>query len=105
MRPRSTRRRAEPPAGTASAPPPESAAPSKDLIHGWAALCQEVGVSRWPIWRAIKKGLFPAPIVTGPASAGRYARIAWHRSEIEKWKKERPRRTYGAPAALQEARA
>ena len=64
--------------------------PGGELIRGWAGLCEEVRRSRVQIWRDIRAGQFPPPIETGPNS------IAWFRSEIEAWKRSRPRRTYGS---------
>jgi predicted DNA-binding transcriptional regulator AlpA len=63
--------------------------PGGELIRGWAGVCADVGRSRVQIWRDVRAGLFPAPIETGPNS------IAWFRSEVEEWKRSRPRRTYG----------
>ncbi len=68
-----------------------ASAPIGDLIAGWAGICAEVPKSRVQLWRDIRAGLFPAPIETGPNS------VAWFRSEIEDWKRSRPRRTYRAP--------
>lgn len=53
------------------------------------------GLSRTTIWRRIKAGTFPAPIELGQNSVG------WLASEIEAWKKNRPRRTYGAKTLYQ----
>jgi predicted DNA-binding transcriptional regulator AlpA len=69
-----------------------------DLIRGWAGICAEVHKSRVQLWRDIRAGRFPQPIETGPNS------IAWVRSEVEEWKRTRPRRTYSAvPQADQAA--
>jgi predicted DNA-binding transcriptional regulator AlpA len=68
-----------------------ASAPAGDLIAGWAGICAEVPKSRVQLWRDIRAGLFPAPIETGPNS------VAWFRSEVEDWKRSRPRRTYRAP--------
>lgn len=64
-----------------------------DLIPGWAGICAEIHKSRVQIWRDVRAGRFPAPIETGANS------IAWVRSEVEEWKRSRPRRTYGAAQA------
>jgi predicted DNA-binding transcriptional regulator AlpA len=61
-----------------------------ELIRGWTGVCEEVSRSRVQLWRDIRAGRFPPPIETGPNS------IAWFRSEIEAWKRSRPRRTYGS---------
>lgn len=77
-------------AGTAVVVAPTPDGPGGELIRGWAELCEEVRRSRVQIWRDIRAGQFPPPIETGPNS------IAWFRSEIEAWKRSRPRRTYGS---------
>ncbi len=48
------------------------------------------GLSRTTIWRRVKAGKFPAPLVLGENSIG------WTAQSIEDWLKSRPRRTYGA---------
>ncbi len=68
-----------------------------ELIPGWAGICKEVPRSRVQIWRDIRAGRFPPPIETGANS------IAWIRSEVEQWKRSRPRRTYTQPQAGQAA--
>jgi predicted DNA-binding transcriptional regulator AlpA len=73
--------------------PDASTSPGEDLIPGWAGICAEVHKSRVQLWRDIRAGRFPAPIETGANS------VAWFRSEIEEWKRSRPRRTYGAVRA------
>jgi predicted DNA-binding transcriptional regulator AlpA len=80
------KRNAEPAVGVA----PNADGPSGELIRGWAGICEEVRRSRVQIWRDIRAKRFPPPIETGPNS------IAWFRSEIEAWKRSRPRRTYGS---------
>ena len=50
------------------------------------------GLSRVTIWRRVKAGKFPAPLVLGENSIG------WTAQSIEDWLKSRPRRTYGAEA-------
>lgn len=76
--------------GAAAAFPPNAGGPGQELISGWASICAEVHRSRTQLWRDIRSGRFPPPIETGPNS------IAWFRSEIEAWKRSRPRRTYGS---------
>ena len=51
------------------------------------------GLSRTTIWRRVKAGNFPAPLVLGENSIG------WTAQSIEDWLKSRPRRTYGAETA------
>ena len=68
----------------------ETGALGGELIRGWAGICAEFHKSRVQIWRDVRAGTFPAPIETGANS------IAWFRSEVEEWKRSRPRRTYGA---------
>ena len=48
-----------------------------------------IGKSRVQIWRAVRAGLFPAPISLGPNSTGFY------QDEIDDWLESRPRQTYG----------
>jgi prophage regulatory protein len=74
---------------------PEEVASSAvgDLIPGWAGVCQEVHKSRVQLWRDVRAGVFPAPIEMGPN------RVAWIRSEVEQWKRTRPRRTYRSPVS------
>ncbi len=62
---------------------------TSDLIRGWDGVCEEVKKSRVQLWRDIRAGTFPAPIELGANSVG------WYRSEVEEWKRSRPRRTYG----------
>ncbi len=50
------------------------------------------GLSRTTIWRRVKAGKFPAPLVLGENSIG------WTAQSIEDWLESRPRRTYGAEA-------
>jgi predicted DNA-binding transcriptional regulator AlpA len=77
-------------AETAVGVAPNADSPGRELISGWAGLCEEVPRSRVQIWRDIRAGRFPPPIETGTNS------IAWFRSEVEAWKRSRPRRTYGS---------
>jgi predicted DNA-binding transcriptional regulator AlpA len=67
-----------------------------DLVRGWAGATHETGMSRTQLWRGIRAGTFPAPIVLGPNS------VAWFKREIDEWLASRPRRTYTAPAAAAE---
>lgn len=46
--------------------------------------------SRATIWRAVRRGDFPKPVVIGRNSIG------WHADEIEAWVAALPRRGYGA---------
>ncbi len=48
------------------------------------------GLSRVTIWRRVKAGKFPAPLVLGENSIG------WTAQSIEDWLESRPRRTYGS---------
>ena len=50
------------------------------------------GLSRTTIWRHVRAGTFPAPLVLGKASIG------WPESAIKKWLDSRPRRTYSSEA-------
>jgi prophage regulatory protein len=70
---------------------PDAGNPSGELIRGWAGICAEVCKSRVQLWRDIAAGRFPAPVSIGANS------IAWFKSEVDEWKRSRPRRTYGAP--------
>ncbi len=51
------------------------------------------GLSRVTIWRRVKAGNFPAPLILGENSIG------WTAQSIEDWLESRPRRTYGAEVA------
>lgn len=46
--------------------------------------------SRTTIWRAVKRGDFPQPVIIGRNSIG------WRADEIEAWVAALPRRGYGA---------
>jgi predicted DNA-binding transcriptional regulator AlpA len=71
----------------------DATGPSGELIRGWAGICEEVRKSRVQLWRDIRAGRFPAPIETGANS------IAWFKSEVDEWKRSRPRRTYSPAQA------
>ncbi len=62
----------------------------RNVISGYKALTAKIGGSRVKVWRDVRDGLFPAPIVLGPNSVG------WYEDEVEEWLASRPRRTYGA---------
>ena len=49
-----------------------------------------IGKSRVQIWRDVRAGRFPAPVILGPNSVGFYE------DEITAWLASRPRRIYGA---------
>ena len=51
------------------------------------------GLSRTTIWRKVKAGSFPAPLVLSENSIG------WTAQSIEDWLESRPRRTYGTEVA------
>ena len=46
--------------------------------------------SRVTIWRRVKSGDFPAPVVFG-------SRVFWHQDELDEWAKRLPRRDYKTP--------
>ena len=50
------------------------------------------GLSRTTIWRKVKDGSFPPPLVISQNSIG------WPAKTIADWLASRPRRTYGAEA-------
>ncbi len=52
-----------------------------------------IGKSRVQIWRDVRAGRFPAPMILGPNSTG------FFEDEITAWLANRPRRTYGAETA------
>ncbi len=54
---------------------------------------EQTGKSRVQIWRDVRAGRFPPPIILGPNSIG------WYEDEISFWLENRPRRTYGAESA------
>ncbi len=51
------------------------------------------GLSRTTIWRRVRAGSFPPPLVLGENSIG------WTAQSIEDWLESRPRRTYSAEVA------
>jgi len=58
------------------------------------AVIAKAGKSYPTIWRGVRNGTFPAPIVLGPNSVG------WYEDEIDAWLASRPRVNY-APAPAQ----
>ena len=58
----------------------------------------KTGKSHPTIWRGIRNGTFPAPIVLGPNSVG------WYEHEIDAWLASRPRVNY-APERRESAQA
>ena len=48
--------------------------------------------SRTTIWRAVRSGHFPPPVIVGSNS------ICWRADEIEAWVNALPRRRYGSDA-------
>ena len=57
------------------------------------------GLSRTTIWRRVRAGKFPPPVVLGEQSIG------WPESIIDEWCDSRPRRTYGATTPEENAEA
>ena len=57
------------------------------------------GLSRTTIWRRVRAGKFPPPVVLGEQSIG------WPESIIDEWGNSRPRRTYGATIPEENAEA
>ena len=51
---------------------------------------KRTGLSRTTIWRRVRTGKFPPPVVLGPNAIG------WPDSAVAEWLEARPRRTYGA---------
>lgn len=66
--------------------------PERRIIRGYRALGYVTGRSRVQLWRDIRKGKFPAPILLGENS------VAWFADEVEQWLATRPRAAY-APAS------
>jgi predicted DNA-binding transcriptional regulator AlpA len=64
----------------------------RSIIRGYRALESKVGRSRVQLWRDIRQGKFPPPIMLGENSVG------WYLDEVEQWLAARPRASY-APAA------
>lgn len=58
------------------------------IIRGYKALTNKIGGSRVKVWRDVRDGLFPAPIILGPNSVG------WYENEVNEWLASRPRVTY-----------
>ena len=63
------------------------------------AVMARTGLSRTTIWRRVKAGSFPAPLILGENSIG------WTAQSIDDWLESRPRRTYGADTAPEPAAA
>ena len=61
------------------------------IIRGYKNLTAKIGGSRVKVWRDVRDGLFPAPIILGPNSVG------WYENEVDEWLASRPRVNY-APA-------
>ncbi len=57
------------------------------------------GLSRTTVWRRVRAGQFPPPVVLGEQSIG------WPESVINEWCDSRPRRTYGATIPEENAEA
>ena len=51
---------------------------------------RRTGDSRTTIWRKVRDGMMPAPVVTGSQSR------KWFEDEIEAYLESLPRRTYGS---------
>lgn len=69
---------------------PQETAPRK-LICGWNGLIKSGynnGKGRCQLWRDVRAGIFPAPIVTGPRG------IAWYEDELIAHRESLQRRTY-----------
>ncbi len=47
--------------------------------------------SRSSVWRAVKSGTFPAPVVVGRN------RICWRLEDLEAWSRTLPKREYSRP--------
>ena len=62
------------------------------IVRGYKEAEARTGKSRVQIWRDVKSGIFPAPIVLGPNSVG------WYEDELVAYVDSRPRVNY-APAA------
>lgn len=54
---------------------------------------ERTGLSRTTIWRRVRAGKFPAPVVLGTTVLG-VQTIGWVESEIDDWIAALPRRTY-----------
>jgi prophage regulatory protein len=62
------------------------------------AVIAKAGKSYPTIWRGVRNGTFPAPVVLGPNSVG------WYEDEIDAWLASRPRVSY-APVRQESAQA
>ncbi len=61
------------------------------------AVMARTGLSRTTIWRRVRAGTFPAPLVLGQNSIG------WPAQIITDWLESRERRSYGAEATPEAA--
>ena len=65
--------------------------PGREIIR-LPAVSKMTGRSRVSIWRDVKAGRFPPPVVLGPNAIG------WFRDEVEAHQDGSERQTYGAGA-------
>jgi predicted DNA-binding transcriptional regulator AlpA len=63
------------------------------IVRGYKAVAARVGKSPVQIWRDVKAGTFPAPIVLGPNSVG------WYDDELVAYVDSRPRVNYAPPVS------
>ena len=56
---------------------------------------KRTGLSRTTLWRRVRAGKFPPPVVLGPNAIG------WPASAVAEWLAARPRRTYGAESTYE----
>ena len=60
----------------------------RTIVRGYKAAMARTGMSRIQIWRMVRTGDFPAPIVLGKHSVG------WYEDELTAWVENRPRVDY-----------
>ena len=68
----------------------------RTIVRGYKAAMERTGQSRIQIWRQVRAGDFPAPIVLGANSVG------WYEDELTAWVENRPRVDYAPPVGWEE---
>ena len=65
-------------------PNTDMAAPIPSILRV-ATVLAATGLSRTTLWRAVKRGDFPAPIRLSARAVG------WRRTDVERWLESRPK--------------
>ena len=78
------------PAADVTQPPKTGPPNGASRILRWPEVHNLIGRSRTQIWRDIRAGKFPAPLVLGKNAVG------WYEHEVVAWMESRPRAAYAA---------